>query len=151
MLKNKHNTTDIQISITSLERLKRLLVELDMIFSKRNPQHQASADLEAVLRDNKLDELTPRSAAQLRATITEIVAKSPVVKIITPSVLDAPEQQTIAKWFRDNVNERLIVSFRTDTQLLAGMVLQTPSKRYDFSLAGGLDKGRSSLIAKVAV
>lgn len=151
MVKNKSNSPDIQVSIASLERLKQLLVELDMVFSKHSTQHKPSGDLSSLLRDNRLDELTPRSAAQLRAAITEIITKSLVVKIITPVALDMSEQQAIAKWFQEYIDEPLIVSYRTDAQLLAGMVLQTPSKRYDFSLAGGLDKGRSMLIEKVAV
>lgn len=151
MIKNKATTTDIQVSIASLERLKRLLVELDMIFAKHIPKYQPSSDLVTMLHDNNLDKLTPRSAAQLRAAIEEIIVRSPVVKIITPGSLDFSQQQAVSRWFRERINEHLLVSFRTDAQLLAGMVLQTPGKRYDFSLASGLDKGRAVLVTKVAV
>lgn len=149
----------ITVSLASLERLKKMLTELDTTFESslglssraKDHQYQASADMLQTLRDNNLENLTPKTAAQLRSAITNIIDNSPIIKISTATALELGQQQAVIDWLHGVINDQLVVSFKVDSQLVGGMVLQTPKARYDFSISGGSAVARSLLQKKVAV
>ncbi len=146
----KNKNSEFHVSVASLERLKQLLLELDMVFAKHTHTYQPSTDMLNVMRENNLQEMMPQSAAILREQISQIIQSCPIVKLTTSQPLEESQQQAVIDWLRSRLNPKLIVSFRAQSQILGGVIIQTPTKRYDFSLATGLAKGRKGLIAKVA-
>lgn len=140
----------IPVSIATLEQLKHLLTELDIVLSSKRTKRSVSTDLQAALEENGIDSLTAQTTAQLRTAVSDLIAELPVVKVVTAQPLENTQQASIQKWFTSNIARRVILSFKTDSSLLAGVILQTPENRYDFSLQSGLVTGRALLAKRVA-
>jgi F0F1-type ATP synthase delta subunit len=134
-----------------LERLKQLLAELDVALSTKRKKLGLSVDLQAILTENGLDQLTAQTTAQLRSEVGRLVAELPVVKIVTAQPLEEAQQQAIQNWFSTQMTGRVILSFRTDSTIGAGVIIQTPKKHYDHSLQSGFFAGRARLMKRLAV
>lgn len=139
-------------SIATLERLKYLAVELDMMQAGRKPsQRDVSADFLLLLQENAIDKVTRDVLVALRAGVAAALKGRQIVRITTALPLEARGEQAVAKWFRAQIGGKALVSFRTDAQILGGVIIQTPAHRYDFSLLSGLADGRAKLVEMVSV
>ena len=127
------------------EQLRATRQELDAILTKRSKTHRASPELTVVMQENGLQKLTRTDTLRLRDAIELFLRRSRPVKIITPYPLDSSQQHSLMSWFQTTISNTVLLSFRVDSSIIAGVVIQTPQNRLDFSLLAGSERGKAYL------
>lgn len=145
------NDIKIPLSLRTLERLKFLSAELDLMRAGRHLSRQdVSADFLALIAANNIHDVTRDALNVMRATITQAIDHHKIVRIITPIALDSEGELAIIQWLRSQIGEHVLVSFRTDSQMVGGVIIHTPAHRYDASLAAGQAAGKARLKEMIA-
>ena len=137
--------TTVPVDQLTAEQLRTTRQELDGILSGRSKSRHVSPELGLVLQENDIAKLTKPDALRLRDAIENFLQQSRPVKIITPYPLDATQQRSLMNWFQTTMSNTVLLSFRVDSSLIAGVVIQTPKTRLDFTLLAGAARGQAYL------
>lgn len=105
-----------------------------------------SAELGAVASVNQIDLRSEAQCRKLLANLEQLRAQAPVIHF---SFADEPPlevMQKIVAWLRKEINSQIVIKVSLSPSIAAGMIMQTPAHRYDFSLRRQLNNHRQDLI-----
>ena len=96
------------------------------------------------LEVNKV-EITMGNLSQLLQELTGLKERAPIVRFIFASE-PAPEILTkLAQWLRSSSRSPVMIHVGVQPQIAVGCILETPSRRYDFSLRRKLSESTALL------
>ena len=124
----------------TFEQLQAVLREL----KSSNGQKKLSAQTELYITNNP-----DVSKKQLIMELEKYLNQANRVIVHTPEQLSVAFEQRLIDWFRTQIADNILLSFRVDTSLLAGIIVHTPNRLYDFSLRSGLQRGRAYIQKQV--
>ncbi|MFZ1820736.1 MAG: F0F1 ATP synthase subunit delta [Acidimicrobiia bacterium] len=149
MIKN----TVLPDEVFSIEQLQTVLNEIDQYIATLNRKSQTPSYLglltKLIIEANHIVELNTNILGDLRNSLTKLIKDTSHLDIRTALPVLPNVQMRINDWVKNNVSKEVLLSFKTDHTLLAGVVIQTPKERYDHSLRNGLVSGRKYLVDEV--
>ena len=80
----------------------------------------------------------PEAIESLRKENKKAMAASPSVTLILAAIAPRSLKLELVRWFRLNVNEKLLVDFLVNPAIGGGVVVQTTNHIYDFSFRRAL-------------
>ena len=131
----------------TLEQVRALAAEVTTYTRIARTRKRPSAELLSLMQDNQLDKLTKATGLELTRTLSQYISAAKIVYVRSAVSLEASQQRAIQTWFTHitDATHPVLISFRTDPSLIAGVVIQTPTSTYDWSLLEAQDQGRSYL------
>lgn len=136
--------------LATQEQCKLLLAALDQKIIGKD-EKLADANLDLFLDENKIERPSAKQLNDLRNALSDELHSRGLAKIFTATSLSASQQAAIVKWFTRTAGvNNILVSFRVDTSLMGGVVIQTPRQRLDYSILSGTPRGRQYIKQLVA-
>ena len=89
------------------------------------------------------------SLDDLRKELDSLAASSPSVTVVLAAAPQPQTQQAIVKWLRTELSPVVLVTFRWNSRLLGGMVLQTDTKVLDWSFRSMLADKKPLLVERL--
>lgn len=86
-----------------------------------------------LFQSNKI-EMTNENLQRVDQYLESVRQNAPTIRIAFASEPDKEVTQKIVKWFRTSVDKRVLIQIGIQPIIAGGCVVQTPMKRYDFSL-----------------
>lgn len=140
--------------IFSIEQLQLVLNDIDQYLeslTKRNMSPDIHLNRLSVLffETNGVSEVTMPVLNDLKVQLSKLLRDKPRINIRTAHPVIENAQTRINDWVKRNISKNVLLSFHDDHTLLAGVLIQTPSNRFDYTLRKGLKTGRKYLASEV--
>lgn len=99
--------------------------------------------LELIRTQEANSKLSQQSLDSLIKTLESYSRAAPTITLTLAALPTASIKTTLVAWCRDNISPDILVSFRLNTTLLGGMVVQYGSRVFDWSFRRQLMAARS--------
>lgn len=132
----------------TLEQLRAVIAEVSTYSRLTQSHKRPSSELLALMQSNELTKLSKATAQELTHALGQYIAAAKQILIRSAVALDGDHKHAIQTWFAQIAQKTtapILVSFRTDPSLIAGVVVQTPNAVYDWSVLGTQEQGRAYL------
>ena len=152
---------ELPLSIVSqgdVSRLKRELEALDEYIKQANLRKpgtplktlpKESVVLSEFAELNKLNLLTDNDRSRAITFASELNDNAPVVHISFAADPSAMFMNKITAWFRQNINNLILVNVGLEPSIAVGCTLRTDNKFHDFSLRKHFESQRPFLLSKL--
>ncbi len=134
------STQQISALLTELEKLKPEVFALP----QKWPSH-----LQEFAQINALGNLTVASQSKLISFVKEVLASSPQLSLIVASMPNNEDLSELTGWFRSYIHPHATLHIAQNSDLLAGCILRTKDKVYDFSLRSSLFANSAKLVERL--
>jgi hypothetical protein len=104
-----------------------------------------SEHLRAVALDNQIDLKDLKKCQQLIDDLDLIKDKAPSVHVSFPTEPTPEIMQKLVEWFRQEIDQHIVIQVGMQPTIAAGIILRTPNKQFDFSLRKHLYQNRHKL------
>lgn len=146
------------VSKSDLSRSLRELETIDDYFHQaaiRGSKDQAMPTLGKVLDNlasaNGLNLLRPEDRATLKTFLARLKNKAPIVHMSFPSEASGPFLAKILEWFRAEVHPHTVLHVGLQPSLVAGCLVRTTNKTFDFSFRKKFEKSKEKLVEALDV
>ncbi len=138
--------------LASRETCSRLLLEIDeRLAGIVDSDTPVSDEMLQLLSANGLASSAKTNLTELSRCLSQTTRHRSYLKITTATPLTVESQQSILQWVDRNIgNNQILVSFITDSSVIGGAIIQTPTKRLDYTIDGNSSSGRQRIAAMVA-
>lgn len=151
------NFVDFKLPLSVLNRrdVARLASELekidDIVTTSRvrartgvnqMPQVTLTQPLIDFLVGNRLEIKTERARTELIKHVHILKEHAPLVHLTFAAPADQESIRVLTEWLRSGVHPQSVVEVGVQPSLIAGVVVRTPNRVYDFSLRASLKDGR---------
>lgn len=141
--------SDVSRSLRELGLLDDFFHQAAVRGSTPSEMPALSKVLDSLAQANGLNLLHAEHREPLKAFLTSLKAKAPVVHISFPSVPSDPFTAKILEWFRKEVHPHVVLHVGLMPELAAGCLVRTTSKMYDFSLRKKFEASKVKLVASL--
>ncbi|MFA5003715.1 MAG: hypothetical protein WC498_00335 [Candidatus Saccharimonadales bacterium] len=105
--------------------------------------------LEEFSSTNRLNMLLPDDRQRSAAFLEHTLGHAPVLHIAFATEASRSFTTQIVLWFRQNIQNDVLLSIGLEPSIAAGCVLRTPNKQFDFSLRSHFAKQTNLLVDKL--
>lgn len=137
---------DVSRSLRELEKIDDYFHQAAIRGSKDQQLPTIGKVLDSLAVVNNLNMLKAEDRARLRSFLSQVKAKAPVVHMSFPSEASGPFLGKILEWFRTDVHPYTVMTIGLQPELVAGCMVRTTNKTFDFSFRQKFDKSREKLI-----
>ncbi len=117
--------------------------------TKNTPRISETAN-EFLAANKPKDGYKLRDLDRLIAELEQRYHKSPQARITLADIASTGLKLSISNWLRLNVNESVLIDFRSDSTILGGMIVVVGSHIYDWSMRRQLLETKNKLIDLVS-
>lgn len=104
-----------------------------------------SEQLRATAVENQVDLKDIKSCEKLLKNLDILKDKAPSVHISFPTEPTPDILQKLVNWFREEIDQHIVIQVGMQPTIAAGVILRTPNKQFDFSLRRHLYQNRKKL------
>lgn len=108
-----------------------------------------SRTLDGLASANQLNLLHAEARTALISFLTSLRAHAPVVHMSFPSEPSPTFLARILEWFRSEVNPSVVLHIGLQPELVAGCLVRTTNKMFDFSFRRRFEESKSKLITSL--
>ncbi len=141
--------SDISKSLRELDSIDDFFHQSAIRGSKDQSLPTLGRVLDSLASSNNLNLLHAEDRATLKQFLTRLKAQVPIIHISFPS---EPSGQFIGKlleWFRAEVHPHTVLHIGLRPEIVAGCVVRTTNKYFDFSLRKRFDKSKEKLVESI--
>ena len=130
-----------------IEKLLEERLQAKVAYQQSGERRQVSDPTPIVARLFKLNELefTDETLQKVDQYLENLRQTAPTIRIAFANEPDKQDIEKIVTWFRRNIHSGVLVQIGVQPTIAGGCVVQTPMKRYDFSLRQKLLNSTSKL------
>lgn len=138
---------DISRSLRELESIMEYFHQSALRGSQAKDLPVLGKVLDSIASTNNLNLLHPEDRDKLKAFLTHVKAKAPVVHMSFPSKPGEPFLAKIVQWFRSEAHPYTVLHVGLQPELAAGCLVRTSNKSFDFSFRRRFEQSKQKLIA----
>ncbi len=141
--------SEVSKCLRELERLNDFFHQASVRGSKDQAMPAPSKVLESLATANSLNLLHAEARDELKAFLTKLKAKAPIVHMSFPSEASDQFLGRLLEWFRSQVHPHTLLQVGLQPELAAGCTLRTTNKLFDFSFRKRFEKSKQKLIESI--
>lgn len=144
---NVVSRSDVARSLRELETIDDYFHQAAIRGSKDQSMPTLGKVLDSLAVANNLNMLNPEDRAHLKSFLSKVKLNAPVIHMSFPSEASGPFLSKILEWFRQEVHPHTVLHVGLQPELVAGCMLRTTNKIFDFSFRKKFEKSKEKLIA----
>lgn len=140
-------------SVFTSEHFSQVLNEIEhriaLLNNHKNSLPKWTSSTEQICKHSNIDGTSIKDLTALCSLILQEKHNRAPLTITTAAPVSDDEQNKIYSWLCANISHHIMIRFHVDRTLMAGVIIQTPQARWDYSLHNGLHDGRQYLATEV--
>ena len=134
-----------QLSVLVLELQDLAAAVRDAAARKDGSAPELSADLTALLNENKIADNDVAAIEQLAKDASATLEQAPTVHILLAAMPGRVQKRQFVAWFRTQVHPLTLLTFAARSDLGGGAIVQAGSHLYDLSFRRGIIDAKARL------
>ncbi len=141
--------SDVGKALREIDKINDFFHQEGLRGSKDKPLPTLSLVLDSLSQANGLNMIHAEDRDKLKAFLTQLKTKAPVVHMSFPSEASSDFTAKLLEWYRANLHAYTLLTVGLRPELAAGCTVRTTNKFFDFSFRGRFEKTKIKLVKAI--